>query len=102
MDRAIPDLLPLEANAAAVRPIDAIDDIEKRRLAGPVGPDHPLNFSLPNVKLDAIEDNQAAEALPEVADLQQAHRCSTRSRKRSCGVATRRAPPKRTCPIVYS
>ena len=63
------DALP--ADLALLRPIEAVDDIEHRRLAGPVRPDDRADLARPDVEADLGQGAHAAEAQRDVVDGEQ-------------------------------
>src|SRR5207244_3434821 len=73
------EALAVEQDLALVRPVDARDEVEERRLPGSVRADHADDLSLVHVQVELVDDREAAERLRDVAELQQvAHAISTR------------------------
>ena len=90
--------LALEAELAGVRPVQARDHVERRRLAGAVRADQPDDLALADVERDVVERDDPAEAAGDVANLEQRHGRSTlRSRAskwKPDGVVRRRHPAR--------
>src|SRR5207237_1409473 len=107
------DAAPVEHDVARVRPEDARDQVEERRLAGPVRADHADDLALANLQVELADHAQAAERLAHAVQLEQrralAHTISTRAvPRRPCGrafiSATRSAPSRirRVAPAVWA
>ena len=64
-------LSPLEQDLARVRPVDAGDEVEDRRLAGAVRADHADDLALVDVQVEPVDDAQAAERLRHAPELEQ-------------------------------
>ena len=67
------DVDALEEDAALVRRIDAVDDVEQRGLAGAVGPDDGEQLAAVDLEADAVDGHQAAEALGHVLEDEEGH-----------------------------
>jgi len=52
---------------AGRRPVQAGEEVEERRLPGPVGADDPEQLALGNLEADIDDDFRAADVEPEVA-----------------------------------
>src|SRR5712671_2191150 len=59
---------PLEGDAALLRMVEAVDDIEHRRLAGAIRTDDGANFALANFKRNPGDSFDAAETQRHVLD----------------------------------
>ena len=87
--RLAPDqLAAVAAHRAGLGSVVAGERVEQRRLAGPVGTDDRLDRAFEHVERDGVDRGQAAEALGDLAYLQQAHAVPTPLRRR------RHAPAK--------
>jgi hypothetical protein len=64
------DALAIEEHLAGIGAIDAIDDIEKRALACPVGSDERAYLSLRDIETQFVERLDALERKRHVAQLQ--------------------------------
>ena len=88
-----------EADLPAVRPVEAGDHVEERRLPGAVRPDDADDLARRHVERDALVRHEAAEALGHAADLQQGSPAPPRLAPSTCGVDARSiAPPAIRCP----
>ena len=67
------DVAAVEQDRARGRREEAADQIEERRLAGAVGADHGAQLARLDGERDVVDGDQAAEALRDVVDLEQAH-----------------------------
>ena len=65
---------PVEEYLAGVRLVQARDDVERGRLAGPVRPDEARDVPFLDVERDAVESDDAAEAQRDVPYLEEGHR----------------------------
>ena len=65
------DRLPLEDDLAAVRRVDAGDQVEERRLAGAVRPDDADDLTFVHDEVEAVDAGQAAERLGQARHLEQ-------------------------------
>ena len=74
MRRQARDVVPLEADAAGCRLVDAADEIEDRRLAGAVRADDREDLALVDAEADAVDRLDAAEMHGQIFDLEQCHR----------------------------
>ena len=72
--RARQDALALEAYVAFGRVVEPRDQVEDRRLAGPVRPDQREDLALLDGERNLVDRHDAAEAQGDVVDLEQAHR----------------------------
>ena len=61
---------PVELDAAAVRGLEAADEVEDRRLAGAVRADEPEDLALVQRQVDVAHRGDAAEPLAQSAYLQ--------------------------------
>ena len=68
------DVVAVEGDPAGVRPLEAGDQIEERGLAGAVRPDDADQLARRHREGDAPVGHDAAEALGDVRDGEQAHR----------------------------
>src|SRR5207247_9775552 len=68
------DRLGGEDDRPRVRPEEAGDQVEERRLAGAVGADQPGDGALLDLQRARVDGDDAAERPAEPADLEQAHR----------------------------
>ena len=75
-------LSPSKRMSPGVRRVDAGDEVEERRLAGAVRPDHAHDLALVDVQVELVDAREPAEALRDA--------CSSSSRS-----AIRRSPPAR-------
>ena len=64
-------LLALEGDGAFLRVVEAVDDVEHRRLAGAVGADDGADLALPDVEGDAADRPHAAEGKRDVLHREQ-------------------------------
>jgi hypothetical protein len=64
------DVLTVERDAALARRIQAGNDVEQGRLAGPVGPDYGENFAPPDIERNAEKRLNAAKGNPDIVDLE--------------------------------
>src|SRR5262249_23185046 len=79
-DAALDDLMRLEPDhalsgeldLARVGCVDAGDQVEQRRLAGPVRPDHAHDLALVHVEVEPVDAQQSPEALRDAAQVEQA------------------------------
>jgi hypothetical protein len=62
-----------ERERAGIGLVQARDDVEQRRLAGPVRPDQADDLPLLYVQRDVVDGDDAAEPPRHVADLEQGH-----------------------------
>ena len=69
--RGLEERLAVELERAAVRRVEARDDVERRRLAGAVRPDQAGDLPLLDVERDAVEGDDAPEAERDLPDRQQ-------------------------------
>src|SRR6185437_13318404 len=65
------DRLPLEANVPGVGLVDARHEVEQRRLARAVRPDHADDLALVDVQVEPVDAREAAEVLRHALDLEQ-------------------------------
>ena len=72
--RARQDALALEAYVALGGVVEPRDQVEDRRLAGPVRPDQREDLALLDGERNLVDRHDAAEAQGDVVDLEQAHR----------------------------
>ncbi len=72
--RCSSQVFPLEHNAAAVRAVEAGDEIEERRLPGAVRPDQPDDLSLLQVERNIRESHDPTEPARDVLDRKKRHR----------------------------
>ena len=63
--------LALVGDRAFLGPVEAVDDVEHRRLAGAVGADDGADLALQDVEADVGERRDTAEAQSDAVDLQQ-------------------------------
>ena len=77
-------LSPSNSDVAAVRRVEARDEVEDRRLARAVGADQADDLPLRHVERDVVDRDDAAEAAREVTRFEQRHGASLR--RRWCGV----------------
>jgi hypothetical protein len=64
-----PALLAMEPDLAFLRVVKAVDDIQHRRLAGPVRADDGADLALADIEADILDRGDAAEALGDVLHL---------------------------------
>ncbi len=80
----------LELDEAAVEAIEPTEAVEERRLARPVGADQAADLTLFDIEGDAVEGDDAAEALGDARDAEQRlfrrHRSPARRRQRAAGM----------------
>jgi hypothetical protein len=69
--RAADQVLAFQADRALLGPVDAVDAVEDRGLAGAVGPDHREHLAGPDLERDAVERGHAAEPQRHVLDREQ-------------------------------
>ena len=67
------DRRAVEQHLAGVRPVEARDDVEGRRLAGAVRPDEARDVSLLDLERHAVERDDSAEAQGDVPYLEEGH-----------------------------
>ena len=72
-------LSSVEANVAAVRRVQARDEVEDGCLAGAVGADEADDLPLRHVERDVVDGDDAAEAAREVSRLQERHESDSKS-----------------------
>jgi hypothetical protein len=72
----------LEGDLSDLRMIEAVDDVEHRRLAGAVGPDDRADLTLVNVEADILDRLHAAERQRNITHVQ--HHVRLRSRQPAC------------------
>jgi hypothetical protein len=65
--------LAVEGDLALVRLVQARDQVEERRLPGPVGPDQAGDLPLGHVQRDVVDRHDPAERLRHVLDREQRH-----------------------------
>src|SRR5262249_60867852 len=65
--------LAVETNVTAVRRVQPGDHVERRGLPGAVGPDQADDLSGADREGDAVERDDAAEALGDAADFEESH-----------------------------
>ena len=63
--------LALEPDVAGVGLVDAGDEVEERRLAGAVRPDHADDLALVDVQVELVDAREPAEALRDALELEQ-------------------------------
>src|SRR3546814_17243432 len=63
VDRPVRDVAAAEGDRTAAGGVDAVDDVEQRRLAGAVRPDDALNLAFLDAEIDSVEHDKAAETL---------------------------------------
>src|SRR5439155_16181853 len=68
-----PQIAALETHRAGPRPIDAVQAVEDRRLAGAVRTDDREQLAVVRVERDAVERDEAAEGERQFANLEQRH-----------------------------
>src|SRR3546814_7091903 len=73
VDRPVRDAATAEGDRPAAGGVDAVDDVEQRRLAGAVRPDDALNLAILDVEIDSVEHDKAAETLLQPPNLEQPH-----------------------------
>src|SRR5262249_12638239 len=83
---------PIEDEAAAVGRIDPGEQVEERRLAGPIGSDQPIDLARRDREADVDERMDAAEALRDPLGGDEAHWRVASSRLRT---AEGHSPPGR-------
>ena len=66
-----PRVLPEHPGRATVRGPVALDDLNGRRLAGPIGPEERHQLARPHGEVHAVEDRSAAIRLAKAGDLDQ-------------------------------
>src|SRR4029077_2293229 len=71
------DVRAAKRDRSGLRRVDAVDQIEQRRLAGAVRPDQAQNFSLAEHEAEIVHGLQAAEALADVVELKDRRHSST-------------------------
>src|SRR6185437_1376618 len=71
--RVVDDFAPEEPDRPGLRPDLAGDEVEERRLAGAVRPDHQATLARLDPEIDVGGDAQSAEGLGEAADLERSH-----------------------------
>jgi hypothetical protein len=69
--RRVEQVLAHEHHAPRLRPVQARDDVERRRLACAVRTDQAHDLALVGVERDAVERDDAAEARGDVLDGEQ-------------------------------
>jgi hypothetical protein len=67
------DVFSVEENPSPVRPDEADDDLENRRLAGPVPAEEPDNFARVNSDIDAFHDEACPVAFRDVPGFENRH-----------------------------
>src|SRR6266545_2706192 len=83
------EIVAAEDDAAAVWAIDGVEDVEERRLAGPVRADESQDLAFFHAECDMGQGLETAKPLADVLDAQH-HRYSRVPRRR--GILARRAP----------
>src|SRR6266545_7157578 len=83
------EIVAAEDDTAAVGAIDGVEDVEERRLAGPVRADESQDLAFFHAECDMGQGLETAEPLADVLDAQH-HRYSRVPRRR--GILARRAP----------
>src|SRR5262245_46950175 len=73
---------PVEVDVTLVRTVDPRDQVEEGRLAGAVRADHGDDLALLDVKVELVDDGQAAEREGDAVELEQRHQT----------ISTRRSP----------
>ena len=68
------DLFAVDQEAAFVRPIKAGHDLDQRRLAGAILADKSVNLPRPDFQRDAVQRDDAREALAHILDSETASR----------------------------
>ena len=71
---SLQETLPVEADPAGHRIVEARDEIEQRRLSGAVGPDDGEDLALLHVERHLLQRGHASESQSRFTYLKQAHR----------------------------
>src|SRR5712692_5672981 len=79
------DAAPAEADLAGIGAEEARDEIEDRRLAGPIRPDQTQDLTGGHLQRQTVHGLQAAESLGHRAELEQAHAPRLLSSRRAAG-----------------
>ena len=85
MRRQVGNALTLEPHFALARPEKGSDELEERRLAGAVGPDHRQDLAFSDREGHAIHGDKTAEALAEIGDFSRFR--NGKQLSRYCGLA---------------
>ena len=62
--------LPLMTDLARVGPVEAVEDVHQRRLAGPVLAEERVHLAAPQVEVDVVVRDDARELLADAAHLE--------------------------------
>src|SRR6185312_12057335 len=88
----------LELDLARIRRVDARDQVEERRLAGAVRPDHAHDLALVDVEVEPVDHAQAAEGERDALQLEQRHQTISTRRSPSSPLGRRIIRPIRIRP----
>src|SRR4029079_2652299 len=92
------DASAVEGDRARLRSIDAGDEVEERRLAGAVRPDHAHDLALVDVEVEPVDHAQAAEGERDALQLEQRHQTISTRRSPSSPLGRRIIRPIRIRP----
>ena len=85
-------LVAVEQDLAGFGPVDPGDQVEQRRLAGPVRPDHADDLVLVDDEVEVVDHDEAAERHRQATELEQPLR-----RRSGHQTISTRAVPSRPC-----